>query len=279
MSNRFNYKQMQEFWKKIYDKMERKLATDEEGLSLVCYRNRCLTENKFFAWSQTRIFQKLLSIGFKEKNLEGKKVLDIGTGTGRWAVKLAKKGAQVIGIDLDAQIIERNNQQFSLFSNLKFLPMLATNLNFPDQTFDLVISITCLHHIPYRKQKQAIKEMCRVTKLGGWVLIIESINKKHFHPCVFPNSIKEWIDLFTEEGLVLIKNLGQEYAFFFQSGFPLKKNRKNRAKHKNENTFFHFARKIRVYLSYPLEILCEFLLPKRWARQQGFLFRKLKKNY
>ena len=56
-------------------------------------------------------------------------------------------------------------------------------LNFRDESFDLTFSITVLHHIPYNKKEKMIKEMCRVTRKGGYTAIMEDIcfekPKKH----------------------------------------------------------------------------------------------------
>lgn len=58
-----------------------------------------------------KIFRKAMTERFlltlqECKNVEGKRVLDVGCGTGRMAVQLAKRGAYVVGIDISQHMLE-----------------------------------------------------------------------------------------------------------------------------------------------------------------------------
>ena len=74
---------------------------------------------------------------------EGKplRILDVGTGTGYFAILLSQIGHQVTGIDLtDAMLLEaRENAALYQVCPI-FLQMDAQDLDFPDQSFDVVIS-------------------------------------------------------------------------------------------------------------------------------------------
>ena len=114
--------------------------------------------------------------------LEGKKVLELGTGTGGTATLLAKRGASVVGIDLlpfrlaEAQMraVEHN-----VAEAVNFALMDATHLAFPDNTFDFIISKSVLVFTDHR---QTSKECYRVLKPGGTAVFMENMR---YHPMVW----------------------------------------------------------------------------------------------
>ena len=99
-------------------------------------------------------------------SLNGKKVLDIATGTGFSTVTFARHGAIVTGIDL-TEYATRATQRNLALRNLPgtVLQMDAQKLNFPDNTFDFVCAHGCLMHMP--STASAVAEIYRVLKPGG----------------------------------------------------------------------------------------------------------------
>ena len=90
-------------------------------------------------------------------------VLDVGTGTGRAALAIAKLGAHVIGVDASAEMLkvaQKHAEDASL--NIKFLPGDAHALDFADQSCDVVVSLRMLMHTP--DWHRCIGEMCRVAR-------------------------------------------------------------------------------------------------------------------
>ena len=85
-----------------------------------------------------------------EKNLpKGRKlkILDVGTGTGFFALMLSARGHQVMGIDLtDHMIYHARELAKEQKSSAEFFVMDAEKPEFPDATFDVVVSrnLTCL---------------------------------------------------------------------------------------------------------------------------------------
>jgi len=96
---------------------------------------------------------------------KGDKVLDIGVGTGIFASALMKYGAEITGIDVSEKMLEISK---SKGINNVFIGN-AESLDFPDDSFDLVISITALEFI--KNPDKAISEMVRVCKKGGRVVV------------------------------------------------------------------------------------------------------------
>ncbi len=118
----------------------------------------------------------------KMGNLEGKKILELGTGTGGTATLLAKRGASVVGIDLlpfrlaeaQARAAEHN-----VGASIDFALMDAMDLAFPDNTFDFIISKSVL---VFTEHARTAQECYRVLKPGGKAIFIE--NMRH-HPAVW----------------------------------------------------------------------------------------------
>lgn len=96
---------------------------------------------------------------------EGEKALDIGVGTGIFAVELMKHGTEITGIDVSGKMLEiarsKGVRNVALGD--------AVSLDFPDESFDLVISITALEFI--EECDRAISEMVRVCRKGGRVVV------------------------------------------------------------------------------------------------------------
>ncbi len=96
----------------------------------------------------------------------GKKVLELGVGLGADHLYFAENGADCSGIDLSVRAVEltaRHLRLNKLSSNLAVGD--ADQLDFPDNTFDLVWSWGVIHHSP--NIPKAASEILRVLKPGG----------------------------------------------------------------------------------------------------------------
>lgn len=105
----------------------------------------------------------------KHSKLSSKdKVLDVGCGTGVVAITAAKTGAQVSGLDLSPQLIERARYNSDLAKlKVDFIEGDVENLPYPDRNFDVVVSQ--FGHMFAPRPKVAIQEMLRVLKPGGTI--------------------------------------------------------------------------------------------------------------
>ena len=102
---------------------------------------------------------------------EGKnlRILDVGCGAGFFTVLLSKEGHQVTGIDLTPDMI-KNARLLAKEENAdcQFQVMDAENPDFPDETFDVIISRNLTWTLPH--VSHAYKEWIRVLKKGGVLL-------------------------------------------------------------------------------------------------------------
>jgi ubiquinone/menaquinone biosynthesis C-methylase UbiE len=103
---------------------------------------------------------------------KGLKVLDLGCGDGTTALPEAKRGADVLGVDIARNLVEAGNKRATEqgLTNCKFQEGDASNLqDLKDQTFDLVVSIFGAMFAP--KPFDVAKEMVRVTRPGGRIVM------------------------------------------------------------------------------------------------------------
>ena len=111
-------------------------------------------------------------------------VLDVGTGAGLLVIGAAKRlsrGGRAVGIDIwsardlshnVAAATQRNVAIEAVGDRVEIKTEDATKLSFPDQTFDVVLSLLCLHNIePKPDQAVACREIARVLKPGGRLVI------------------------------------------------------------------------------------------------------------
>jgi SAM-dependent methyltransferase len=102
----------------------------------------------------------------------GMKVLDLGCGDGTTALPSARRGADVLGVDISRNLVEAGNRRAKEagLSNLRFQHGDATNLeDLADRSFDLVVSIFGAMFAP--KPTEVAREAVRVTRPGGRIVM------------------------------------------------------------------------------------------------------------
>ncbi len=102
----------------------------------------------------------------------GLKVLDLGSGDGTTALPAARRGAEVLGVDIARNLVEAGNRraQAEALTNAHFQQGDATNLSgLADRSFDLVVSVFGAMFAP--KPFDVAKEMVRVTRPGGRIVM------------------------------------------------------------------------------------------------------------
>jgi len=117
------------------------------------------------AWAVIR-FAKLL----RERDL--RRILDLGCGAGRHLVFLAREGFEAFGLDSSPVAPELSRgrlEEEGLKAELVQANM--TEIPYPDGFFDGVIAIAAVYHGTLSEMRQAVREIHRVLKPGGWALI------------------------------------------------------------------------------------------------------------
>jgi len=102
----------------------------------------------------------------------GMKVLDLGCGDGTTALPAARLGADVLGVDIAANLVAAGNERARAegLTNCRFQEGDASDLRgIPDQGFDLLVSIFGAMFAP--RPFDVAKEMVRVTRPGGRIVM------------------------------------------------------------------------------------------------------------
>lgn len=101
---------------------------------------------------------------------QGTTLLDVGAGSGALAIPAARRGADVLAIDLAPTMIERLTARGRGLLNLRARVMDGEHLDLADDSFDVATSINGVTLFP--DADAGIAEMVRVTKPGGRVVLV-----------------------------------------------------------------------------------------------------------
>ena len=124
-------------------------------------------------WSKVRLFELA--------DLTGKTVLDVGAGSGRLAFAAAEKAAWVYASEPVGTLREfmREKCVKEGINNVRVLDGLVTELPFPDDTFDVVMS----GHVVGDDWDKEVAELTRVCKSNGWLLNCPGDSERDIKPC------------------------------------------------------------------------------------------------
>ena len=141
----------------------------------------------------------------------GESVLDIGCGTGSLAIAARRQvgaSGKVFGIDASPEMIARATSKAAKARlDVSFKTAVAETLPFPDARFDAVLSTLMLHHLPRKVRQQCAREIRRVLKPEGRVLVVDFVRPQgkrtllaHFHRHGHVDS-REIVSLLDDAGL------------------------------------------------------------------------------
>jgi ubiquinone/menaquinone biosynthesis C-methylase UbiE len=125
-------------------------------------------------------------------------ILDVGAGTGRWAIEMARAfpSARVIGLDIKPPAVDARASAKPDADprppNYSFTPgNLLEGLPFDEGSFDFVHQRLLFTAIPHDRWPWVVRELTRVTRPGGWVELVDSIGLANGGPNV--EQLMDWI--------------------------------------------------------------------------------------
>lgn len=157
-----------------------------------------------------------------ENNLLSGKTLDMGCGYG-WYSRLFTGDYTGIDNDPDRLAVAKGKDP-----DKKFLEMSADKLDFPDQSFELVISFLVLHHLTDGQLEKAAAEVKRVLRPGGKFLVIDLVvpDKRIFlsRPLMWLDNAErrksfQLAELFQKSGLRIIERHDKNRGIFATAFF------------------------------------------------------------
>ncbi|MBD5499731.1 MAG: class I SAM-dependent methyltransferase [Lachnospiraceae bacterium] len=131
----------------------------------------------------------------------GKKILEVGAGTGRYSLALAKEGYEVDAVELVERNIETFRSKVQPGESIRIMQGNAMDLSmYDDETFDGVLSLGPMYHLFEEKsKKKALEEAIRVTKRGGIIFVAYCMNEATLIQYCFQNETI-WEDM--KKGLI-----------------------------------------------------------------------------
>ena len=113
----------------------------------------------------------------------GETVLDVGCGTGTLAIVAKRRvgpNGSIYGVDASAEMIDRAKRKARRGGvDVSFRNGVVEALPYPDASFDVVLSTLMLHHLPRKARQECAREIRRVLKPGGRVLIVDFGTGEH----------------------------------------------------------------------------------------------------
>ena len=156
-------------WRRLWTQNRSPSREVDAHTGYECWANCYASERNPVLSLETQALKELLP------DVGGKRVLDVGCGTGRVSQQLAQLDARcVIGVDFSVNMLRSAMAQLRSCSSVTLVAGGAIALPFANETFDIVTCSLMTGHL--EKLEPAVKELARVARLGSSLLISD------FHP-------------------------------------------------------------------------------------------------
>ena len=144
------------------------------------YNNLCDEEGRLL--SRHGQVEYLTTMKYIHECLEGitdPSILEVGAGTGRYSVALAREDYRVTAVELVARNLEILRSKLDGTEPIRAMQGNALDLSFlPENAFDMTMLLGPLYHLYTREDKiRALSEAVRVTKPGGYILAAYCMNE------------------------------------------------------------------------------------------------------
>ena len=136
-------------------------------------------------------------------------VLEVGVGVGRWATSFDLSKTRFVGVDISEGMVKAARANFpeGRFDRLGADLLLP----YDDESFDLVFSVTVMHHNPTPAKRTLLSEMWRVTRPGGRLMFLEDFvtSGRSVGSTVYPMSVSRFVELLLEAttGQVVLEHM------------------------------------------------------------------------
>lgn len=122
------------------------------------------------------------------------KILEVGAGTGRYSVALAKEGYSITAVELVPHNLDVLRSKLDGSESITAIQGNALDLSvFKDRSFDVTMLLGPMYHLyTFEDKARAMSEAVRVTKPGGYILVAYCMNEPTIIQYVFlSNHLKD----------------------------------------------------------------------------------------
>jgi SAM-dependent methyltransferase len=268
------------FWQTHDGTLAQDITPSESVLSHDLYRGMPEWFNAYFDHFQSRVIRSYLA---KCKSGNAVRAMDLGCGTGRWVALLSARGYEVFGVDVGERTLQYAAHRFP---RAHFCCQRLPDLSFEENSFDVLISVTVLQHIPHERQQESLREIRRVLKPAAHLLLCESVDMGDRSSHIFANSRRRWLEVLAASGFSVVAQTSCEFLPYVKL-FHWVQSRRTRSEMPSysEVTVSYIAQLLRkqpllaglvrlaVMFSYPMEHLASATFPADWARLACFLLK------
>lgn len=170
--------------------------------------------------------ERVVSYLFQEfKERKGLKCLDLGCGTGRHSILMAREGCKVNAIDISEKAVTLAGswaKEEGLDGSISFQTCNAVSLPFQSGYFDFVLESSALEHNTNEDMILILKEVYRVLKKGGKLLSIVPGREHYLYGSGYyiePGAFTADADRYKGSGLTHFFTQEEIYSLFSQAGF------------------------------------------------------------
>jgi SAM-dependent methyltransferase len=195
------------------------------------------------------------SLGFPLSELNGKLVLDIGCGTGRFAEIALNNGATVVGVDLSLAV-DAAYKNIGAHPRMHIVQADVFELPVASDAFDVIYSLGVLHHTPDCRKK-AFEQLPPHLKPGGKVVITVYTDRNKYY-CMSTNFWRRWTPRLPKRLLYALCHVAIPLYYFYKipglrvigmGAFPI--NMDPRAKWRVLDTFDGYSPAYQSYHNFP----------------------------
>jgi len=125
---------------------------------------------------------------------DARDILDVGTGTGRWAAEMAERfpQARIVGVDIMPPAALEGHAPLHMPATYSFVAAnVLEGLPFPDATFDYVHQRLLYAALPADRWQPVVNELLRLTRAGGWIELVEGGLVQQGGPAM--NTLNAWM--------------------------------------------------------------------------------------
>jgi ubiquinone/menaquinone biosynthesis C-methylase UbiE/NAD-dependent dihydropyrimidine dehydrogenase PreA subunit len=159
--------------------------------------------------------------------LSGMAILDVGCGTGDLAVRAARTGAFVTGVDISEGMLavaQERVKKNGLGNQvvLHHAGVVEIDSLFDEKSFDLITSTLVMSELYTEEREWALKELLRILKPDGKLVVVSEVRPKHFLKRAIYNALRFPLALITylisQTGTKPVRNIAGEMR---QAGFEI----------------------------------------------------------